>query len=128
MSVWKRQALRAAQAAHRLGTFGRLTRGVVWKWPAGGAGWGVVMAVMFRQMPLSRRSFWLGLVMWVTVGTVVFALTGVAWKRFFRAGLRAMRELRDRGYCPFCSYDLQGAPTTRCSECGRAIEELDPDS
>lgn len=118
----KHYALSHVQDLHRKGQFHRRKRMPVCKGALLGGLWGIAMSWLAHDLPVSQRSIWLGLGMWVAVGFVVFSLFGYAMARFYRLGLEQMRELHDSGRCPFCGYDLRGSTQNCCPECGTKVE------
>lgn len=121
----RRFALNHVQVLHRKGNFYQSTRFLSTKWTAlMGCACGIIMGVYARGLPISQRSIWLGLIMWVTIGILMFLLWGYIMRSHIRLGLSEMDALRNNGYCPFCGYDQRGATSGLCSECGKHKDDF----
>ena len=75
---------------------------------------------------LGARSFPCGILPLGFLGNTVFYAV-VLWLLF--AGPFVLRRLRGgrrirRGLCPKCAYDLRGAPSEKCTECGAVVNRI----
>src|SRR5687768_17593231 len=81
-------------------------------------------------LQLGERSFWLlGYKITYGAGVLVAAVLPAYWgfTRLYLPALRRqrMRERKEAGLCPSCSYDLRATPG-RCPECGTTAAAADP--
>ena len=74
----------------------------------------------FQRLPREYWTFQLELCM--LLGVMCMSLAHLAGVLVFQFGHAQMQRLGECGYCPYCGYDLRGAASRVCSECGAAID------